>query len=393
MLLSKCRLRKLRREKKLDKFLLRELSGKSNLGSKSLKNEYRKLLTTFSCNFRGCLTRVRALINFGRRYYVVTICDDLDCIYQYCGAGSALKEIKLEERATSFVLELSPDITTDEQALTWAENNMRGHCNNLDVSETKVEESMYYFYDSITEYRKLKNKKLVSNRRSSYPSSSEYGWEPERLTTTPDGVCVFKRDCKAYYCERPIICKSGNFKNNYLGLDDTTLFGYGSVIDDSIKEIIGSTEEIWDLETCQELNISACDTMAVLSIKAKAHQELVRELGPHLGQQEVEKKFLLENSVNRKSCAFRDLVIFDKYKRVVNSKQYAAASDRWQGTWKSVELGLLEIGLPLVVIENVIKEYVQPLRVTEDDLRKIRVKRWLKNLSIAVERLSSHWRK
>ena len=46
-----------------------------------------------------------------------------------------------------------------------------------------------------------------------------------------------------------------------------------------------------------------------------------------------------------------------------------------------IHLLLLECGLPFALIENIIKQYVQPLRVTEDDLRKIRVQRWLTNLS------------
>ena len=192
-----------------------------------------------------------------QQYYVVTIYGDLedkDFMRWY-----ALKKFRPEDVATSFVLQLPPKIKTVEAALTWANDNMRGHCKdfselkNYNISEERIEKCMYWFCDSIKEYRRLKNKRIIisDRRHASYPSDA-YSSKQTRLSITPDGVCVFANYRRhTDYAERGIVCK-GNRHVNYLCLSDATLFGYPPLVDESIKEVVEDicdVDEVWDLET------------------------------------------------------------------------------------------------------------------------------------------------
>ena len=286
----------------MDKYLSRELTRRPT----KRQPTYRKLLTKFSCNINRQLTKVRMLIELSittttstttttisheqQQYYVVTIYGDLedeDFMHCYGKEGAALKKLRPEDVATSFVLQLPPKIKTVEAALTWANDNMRGHCKDFsdlksyNISEERMEKCMYWFCDSIKEYRMLKNKRvIISDRRHASYLSNAWSSKPTRLSITPDGVCVFAKYRRhTDYAQRGIICENNRYVN-YLGLSDATLFGYPPLVDESIKEVVEGicdVDEVWDLETSPELNVSGCSTMSVLRAGNEAKCRLVAD--------------------------------------------------------------------------------------------------------------------
>lgn len=118
-----------------------------------------------------------------------------------------------------------------------------------------------------------------------------------------------------------------------------------------------------------------------------SHSKLLVELSS-TNELDVKKISSLKHDYWRAGTAFKDEIIFDKYKRMIASDKYINGWKQWndetensRGTWKYIANILLNY-FPQDLI-NVIKEYIRPLLVTEDSLRKIRVKRWMKNLSLA----------
>ncbi len=167
------------------------------------------------------------------------------------------------------------------------------------------------FYAAVRTFKKLKRRgKLPSVLRSSLSADSiGYNRKLKYLSTTPDGVCVLRGNQHSHYSRRGVICADyhGSKYESYLGKDDVTLFGYGQIVDDSIRED-GYVYNVWDLETSQDLNLSDC--CSVESGEAW-HTSKDRLLS-------------LVNFPDRKHPYHRyynalvDEIIFDKYKRTVS---------------------------------------------------------------------------
>lgn len=404
---SKTKLRKIKREKRLEKILSRQLTREAKILS-----GYRQVCGTFSSNALDRVTKIRILAYtpaHNPHYYVITVLENFS--YEIFNHDEEYKPVIFVLALPSVSSSTTCAVMTDEEAQKWAASNMRGHkdLSLLEPRERKNlnERKLSYFYSGVEMFNKLKHQGLLPPVLHSSCKDPAYDYQPTHLCTTPDGVCVFAGHKTRHYGRRAIICDSHSEKN-YLSLDDKTLFGYGDLVDNSIREILFAEEvmksgdewdkdnphHVWDLETSAELCISSCSSMEGIFVTNDSQNMLLGEIFEYATKQGlqgcIEKLNSLERDYDRARAALTDEIIFDKYKRTIASEKYVDNCARWgtgspQGPWKYIVAILLDY-LPLVLIE-VVKEYIRPLRVTEDDLRKIQVKRWMKNLSLIPEKV------
>jgi hypothetical protein len=339
-MLSKAKLRKIRRSDKLDKRIK--------------KNKIEKIVTgKISFNYAGTATRIRLLILVDKTYYIATmfhrfpyerdyVSRRIDIIEYFDVLGNSTDDE--EKLAPLCILKLN---TCDEKE---ARSIMRGrHFMPDDIFQDFCKKWSVKCLDGIKVYNKF-----YQQSRLLYPT--QIGDELNYLGNYPDGLCVDNS-----------VKQTGHYSTR-----DKTTPWFDEELNYDIKQVLSCGQknddcDLWDLETSSNFCESYCSYDEYYNIGQDCKIELTKQLSPSTlwGDMGIVTRKLISES-----C------LFDKFKRAIDNDDYKNGLENWESLW-SHTLGILSQYLPSAIIETIIKKYCQPVRVTIDDLRKIRVRHWL----------------
>jgi hypothetical protein len=375
---------------------------------------YNIIYARISRNVRGDVTRMRVLINASYlkyNYFVVTvhtIFDKTGYIYETeddefeMDDNPLLKDkIFYSKKGSLFVwpIPFYLNIENDEDALSWAKKSMRGHSEFpilFDYKENKIIKNIDvdYFCSGIFAFKKLDELKLLPDVLKQSYKHKNRDLNHKLLNVGPDGICVIVNDSDFNYNRNYNIselissdyCVYSNTSKLISSdkISDKLLFGYDN-LDDEIKLItyLSDIDEVWDLETSSQFNVSFCATQEDWNQRIRYKSDLFIEIKDILS---IDESNLTDNHMNIHNNIFEDEAIFDKYVRTVEGDKYKLSWKLWQEKIGNTIITFLlsdEVGtnMPLV-LAKLIKEYIEPLHVTRDMLRKHKVHRWIKNLSL-----------
>lgn len=263
---------------------------------------------------------------------------------------------KYLEFPAMMVRPLPNDVKTDEDALQWATSFMRG--NNI-VLGRYVHPA---FYAAIQEFRRIE---LPAKIISSHTHGKMYPY----LYTSPDGILVVNRYKSR---ENYVITKYRNhriYKADEVNYLELPLKNLCQVLPPDVHG------NFWDLETRDELNYSDCGTTTMIGMNSVLCQDLINFI------KDVDASVDLSRGYLGYIDADFDKIIYDKFIRTINDETYNRVYDELLSSLKKeVTLSIYPI-LGEHAILNMICDYAKIVKIYEDDVRKLRVKKWLSRLS------------
>lgn len=335
----------------------------------SISPEWKCLQTRITKTMWGYISRYRALIKapnntkipaYEHKAYTLYDVGDKNAIYFVvtCMCDCPIRTMKGMDKyfvkdIKDYVMLVRPlpnEIIYDEQALSWANLYMRG--NSVEESVRIYDE----FYNAISNFRHIDlplSTKIIKSRKS-----CRNGICQDYLYTTLDGIVVNRgRLCFKTWDESKYKESADYF--------DETLPMLRQVLPEDVHG------NFWDLETRDELNSSNGQTYDRMEHENEICDEFVNYIAPDA------KELKLDPKIFRYKGISADINLYDKYMRTINSEMYNKMYDKLSADTQKKILSVLGRTITERGILRLIFEYSKVIKITEDYVRKLRVKNWL----------------